>query len=57
MINGARGKGQGARGQSIVEYLVVAGAVITAILLIGPTFKDRVNNFYQNAVNKVRTGF
>lgn len=34
----------GRRGQSIIEYLVVAAAVITAVLAIGGVVQGRVTN-------------
>ncbi|GEM_PF-6289714 len=40
------------RGQSVVEYLVVAAAIIAAIIVIGPFIGGRVNNVLTTTVNK-----
>ena len=59
MLRGRRSR----RGQSVVEYLVVAAAIIGAVIVIGPLIGGRVNNVlttttnkYDDADNAVQTG-
>ena len=46
---------QNRRGQSIVEYLVIAGVIIAAILGIRAAFRTRMNNLMNQSQNKVDT--
>jgi len=40
------------RGQSIIEYLVVAAAIIGAIMVFGPAIGGQVSNIGNNAVTQ-----
>ncbi len=40
------------RGQSIVEYLVVAAAIIGVVVLLGPAISGRVNTVTGTTVTK-----
>ena len=40
-------------GQSIVEYLILATVIITAILIAKPLVQGAVNNLYKAAKDKV----
>ena len=40
------------RGQSILEYLVLAAIIVAAILVIKPTITTHVGTLYDNAANK-----
>ena len=41
------------RGQSVVEYLLIAGVIIAAIVGIRTQFQARVNNVLTESQNKV----
>ena len=47
--------GRSQRGQSIIEYLVVVAAVITAIIAIGALVQPKVTTLGTTAVNSLDT--
>lgn len=44
---------RGRRGQSILEYLVIATVIVSAILFIRPFVNTHIRNLYNNSANKV----
>ena len=44
---------KGRKGQSIVEYLVVAGAIVAAILVVRGTIQANANSLFNKAANKL----
>ena len=40
------------KGQSIVEYLVIAAIIVGAIIAIQPTIKTNINNLFQKGADK-----
>ena len=45
-------RGRSRRGQSILEYLVIATVIVTAILLIRTTVATHMNTLYNSAAQK-----
>lgn len=52
-MRGAGGRGRGIAGQSTIEYLIVAGAIVAALLVVRWQFQAKAANLMNSAINRI----